>query len=438
MRIALTVAGYSFFGEGQNVGQCYIVLKDWDQRKTKEASVEAILRRARQKFAALPEARVAFFRPATVREMAKANGFEFELMDLTLRGHEALMEARDIVLSKAAKHPLLANVRSGGLDDVMQYDLHLDVNKAVAHGLDCGSINAAIASYWGGTYVNDFNDRGRTKRVYLQADAPYRMQASDFGRYFVRNNAGKMVPMEVFLTVHESRGAQRLERYQGVPAVKILGEGAPGRSSGEAMQAMEEIAKTLPEGFGFEWTGLAWQEKQAGSKTMLLYAISVATVFLCLAALYESWAIPLAVIAVLPIALVGAVAGVFATNLANDVYFQIGLLAVMGLAAKNSILIIAFARDLQAQGYTYALAARIAVAKRFRPIIMTSVAFILGVLPLAVNTGAGSGAQNAVGITVVCGVLAATIFGLYYTPIFYLLINKISAKFTSGRSITHE
>ncbi|WP_165072303.1 efflux RND transporter permease subunit [Desulfovibrio sp. ZJ200] len=428
VRNILTVAGYSFIGAGQNVGQVYIVLRDWDRRTSPEMQIDAVLDRVRQRFRDMPQARIAFFRPATIREMARSSGFEFELMDLTGQGHDALMETRDILLEKARAHPLLYNARSGGLDDVTQYDLRVDIDKAVAHGLNKGEINAAIATYWGGSYVNDFTDRGRTKKVYVQADAPFRMQASDFNRYFIRNDQGGMVPFPVFLSVSDGKGSPRLERYQGVPAVKLLGEAAPGYSSGVAMRAMEELAASLPEGFGFEWTGMSYQERQAGSQAGILYAISLAAVFLCLAALYESWSIPLAVLLVVPSGIFGAVAGVHLAGLSNGVYFHIGLLAVMGLSAKNSILIIAFARDLHARGQDLASAVRIAVHLRLRPIIMTSLAFILGVLPLALNSGAGSGAQNAVGTTVVWGVLSATFFSLYLTPLFFVGISRLFAK----------
>ena len=420
----LTVAGYSFFGAGQNVGQLYIVLNDWDRRKTPEAQVAAIQKRLQSRFRDVPEARIIFFRPATIREMARSAGFEFELMDLTGRGHEALMAARDAMLAQARAHSGLANVRAGGLDDVVQYDLAVDVDKAMAHGLNKGDIDAAIAAYWGGAYVNDFSDRGRTKRVYMQADAPYRTQASDFNRYHVRNATGGMVPFPTFLSVREGTGSPRLERYQGEPAVKIMGEAAPGGSSGTAMAAMEELAAGMPEGFGFEWTGMSWQEKQAGSQVGLLYALSLAAVFLCLAALYESWSVPLAVLLVVPSGIMGAVAGTWLSGMSNGVYFHIGLLAVMGLAAKNAILIIVFARELHSRGMQLQAALLKAVRQRLRPIVMTSLAFMLGVLPLALNSGAGSGAQNAVGVTVVCGVLAATVLGLYLTPLFFTAVSR--------------
>ena len=424
VRNLLTVAGYSFFGAGQNVGQLYIILNDWDTRTTPDMEVAAIQQRLQRRFRDEPEARIIFFRPATIREMARASGFEFELMDLTGRGHEALMAARDELLERARAHPGLVNVRAGGLDDVPQYNVTVDVDKAMAHGLNKGDIDAAIAAYWGGVYINDFSDRGRTKRVYMQADAPYRAQASDFSRYYVRNAAGGMVPFPTFLTVGDAMGSPRLERYQGVPAVKIMGEAAPGGSSGTAMLAMEELAAHMPEGFGFAWTGMSWQEKQAGSQVGLLYGLSLTAVFLCLAALYESWSVPLAVLLVVSSGILGAVAGTWLMAMSNGVYFHIGLLAVMGLAAKNAILIIVFARDLHAKGWELSTAIRRASRQRLRPIIMTSLAFVVGVLPLAFNSGAGSGAQNAVGVTVVGGVLTATVLGLYLTPLFFAMVSR--------------
>ncbi|MBQ9407086.1 MAG: efflux RND transporter permease subunit [Desulfovibrio sp.] len=424
VRNLLTVAGYSFFGAGQNVGQLYIVLQDWDARKGSEAQVVAIQQRLQASLGHLPEARVLFFRPATIREMARSAGFEFELMDLTGRGHEALMAARDDLLARARAHPGLIHVRAAGLDDVTQVDVTVDVDKAMAHGLNKGDIDAAIAAYWGGAYINDFSDRGRTKRVYMQADATYRAQASDFASYRVRNATGGMVPFPTFLSIREGLGSPRLERYQGAPAVKIMGEAAPGGSSGTAMTDMEALAAELPDGFGFAWTGMSWQEKQAGAQVGLLYALSLAAVFLCLAALYESWSVPLAVLLVVPTGILGAVAGTWLAGMSNGVYFHIGLLAVMGLAAKNAILIIVFARQLRAEGLELEVAIRRAVRQRLRPIVMTSLAFALGVLPLAVNSGAGSGAQNAVGVTVLGGVVAATVLGLYLTPLLFAAVSR--------------
>jgi len=425
VRNVQTVAGYSFIGAGQNVGQAFVSLQDWKSRGSHEQSADQIIARTRARFANIPEARVIVFGPAPIKEMATASGFEFELMNLVGGDHEALMEARNALLQKARAHPGLRNLRPGGLDDVPQYDLRIDIEKAEALGLRKGEINDAIATYWGGRYVNDFTDRGRTKKVYVQADAQFRMQASDFDRYFIRNDQGRMVPFPAFLSVSDGRGSPLLERYQGVPAVKILGEAAPGKSSGEAMAVMEELAAGLPDGFGYQWTGLSYQEKQAGSQAGFLYAISLVTVFLCLAALYESWSIPISVLLVVPTGVFGAVFGIFVTGMSNDVYFHIGLLSVMGLSAKNSILIVEFAREMHAQGEELFAAVKKAVLIRLRPILMTSLAFVLGVLPLALNSGAGSGAQNAVGVTVVSGVLTATFLGIFLTPLFFVWVTRL-------------
>ena len=422
----MTMAGSSFIGSGHNLGQAFVSLRHWDERTTPDLQVEAIYARVRRALSNMPDARVVVFGPAPVKEMARAAGFEFELMDITGRGHDALMEARDLLLARAAETPVLRNVRHGGMEDVEQYELRIDLDKAGALSLDKGVINETVAAYWGSVYVNDFMDRGRTKKVYLQADAPFRMQAGDFERYYVRNARGRMVPFASFLTVAGTTGSPQLERYEGVPAVKLQGEAAPGRSSGEAMAAMEALAAELPDGFGFLWTGMSYQERQSGSLARLLYAISLAVVFLCLAALYESWTIPLAVLMVVPTGVIGALAGVSVLKMSNDVYFQIGVLAVIGLSAKNSILIVEFARDLTEKSGLDPYTATIQAARlRLRPIIMTSLAFTLGVLPLALNTGAGSGAQNAVGATVVCGVLSATLLGIYCTPLCFVAVSRL-------------
>ncbi|MDL2321819.1 efflux RND transporter permease subunit [Desulfosarcina sp. OttesenSCG-928-B08] len=421
----MTMAGSSFIGSGHNLGQAFVSLKHWDERKTPDLQVEAIYARVRRALGNMPDARVTVFGPAPVKEMARAAGFEFELMDLTGRGHAALMEARSLLLERAAEIPLLRNVRHGGMEDVEQYELQIDLDKAGALSLDKGVINDTVAAYWGSVYVNDFMDRGRTKKVYLQADAPFRMQAADFERYHVRNARGEMVPFASFLTVTSTSGSPQLERYEGVPAVKIQGEAAPGHASGEAMAAMEALAAELPDGFGYLWTGMSFQEQQSGNLAWLLYALSLAVVFLCLAALYESWTIPLSVLMGVPTGLIGALLGVTAFGMSNDVYFQIGVLAVIGLSAKNAILIVEFAKDLRKSGMDLYEATIQAARLRLRPIIMTSLAFTLGVLPLALSSGAGSGAQNAVGTTVVCGVLSATFLGIYLTPICFVVISRL-------------
>ncbi|MDL2279262.1 efflux RND transporter permease subunit [Desulfovibrio sp. OttesenSCG-928-G11] len=428
----MTMAGSSFIGSGHNLGQAFVSLRHWDERNSSDLQVEAIYARVRRALSVMPDARITVFGPAPVKEMAQAAGFEFELLDLTGRGHEALMEARNILLDKARETPVLRNVRHGGLEDVEQYELRMDLDKAGALSLDKGTINEAVSAYWGSIYINDFMDRGRTKKVYLQADAPFRMQASDFERYYVRNDRGEMVPFASILSISSRTGSPRLERYEGVPAVKIQGEAAPGHASGEAMAAMEALAAELPregaDGFGHLWTGMSFQEQQSGALAWLLYSISLAVVFLCLAALYESWTIPLSVLMVVPTGIIGALLGVTALAMSNDVYFQIGVLAVVGLSAKNSILIVEFARELRESGQDLLTATIQAARIRLRPIIMTSLAFTLGVLPLALNSGAGSGAQNAVGTTVVCGVLSATLLGIYCTPLCFVAISRLFSR----------
>ncbi|MCC8193671.1 MAG: efflux RND transporter permease subunit, partial [Deltaproteobacteria bacterium] len=420
----MVVSGFSFSGMGQNNGLAFIRLRDWSEREGSAMRAQAIAGRAMQRFSAIPEASVFSFTPPAVMELGNATGFDFELIDRSGRGHDALMQARDTVLAKAAVHPDLAMVRPNGMEDVEEYKLDIDLEKAGAQGLSKGEINSAIAAYWGSSYVNDFTDKGRTKKVYMQAKPDTRMQASDFSRYYVRNKNGDMVPFSSFMTMHSATGSPRLERYNGLPAMEILGEAAPGRSTGQAMAAMEAIAGELPAGFGFSWTGLSLQEVTAGSQAPMLYALSLVVVFLCLAALYESWTIPLSVLLVVPTGVLCALLGMFARGMYNDIYFQIGLLTVIGLSAKNSILIVEFAKDLHAAGMDLYEATVQAVRMRLRPIIMTSLCFILGVVPLAVSAGAGSGGQNALGTTVVCGVTAATALGIFYTPVFFVTVTR--------------
>ena len=423
------VAGWSFTGVAQNGGMVFIKLKDWSERKGKDGSVFAVADNAFMEFMDLPEAQVFFFVPPAVLELGTANGFDFELVDRAGLGHEALMAARDDLLEMANSDPVLRNVRHNGLEDTDQYEMTVDLAKAGAQGISKGEINFAVAAYWGGYYVNDFMDRGRTKKVYVQADAPFRMQARDFFRYYyVRNNRGEMTPFSSFLSMKIVPGAARLERYNGLPAVQIQGEAAPGSTTGQAMAAMAKLAEKLPAGFGFDWTGISFQEAMSGAQAPLLYALSLTVVFLCLAALYESWTIPLAVLLVAPFGVLGAMGGVFLRGMNNDIYFQIGLLTVVALAAKNSVLIVEFASGMHEKGMNIFAAAQEAARIRLRPILMTSLCFGLGVIPLAISGGAGSGGQNAIGTTVAAGVLAATALGIYYTPIFFVLVNGLFAR----------
>jgi multidrug efflux pump len=420
-----TVVGDSFIGRGENTGQAYISLAPWSQRADPESRVPAIISRARAHFAGLAEARVYVFAPPPVVELGSSSGFVFELQDRAGQGHEALMEARNALLGMAAQDPALLYLRPGGLDDVEEYSLRADLGKAGAYGLSKGEIDRAIASYWGGVYVNDFIDRGRSKKVYFQADTSFRMQTSDLKHYYVRNLGGDMVPFSSFASIASAKGSPRLERYNGIPSRELQGEAAPGMSSGQAMAAMEKLASKLPPGFGYSWTGISYQEKRAGSQEMMLYAISLAMVFLCFAALYESWTIPFSVLLVMPCGVLGALAGVLLLGMHNDVYFKIGILTIMGLSAKNSILIVEFAKKLHARGQDLRSAALEAVRIRLRPIVMTSLAFSLGVIPLALSSDAGSGAQNAVGVTVVSGVAAATCLGIFLTPLLFVLVTRV-------------
>ena len=419
------VAGFSFSGNGQNSAMCFVRAKDWSERKGAEGRVFAIQQRAMRVFSQIQEAQVFVFTPPAVMELGQATGFDFELIDRASLGHEALMQARNQLLGMAAAHPDLTMVRPNGLNDVEQYTLDIDLRKAGALGVNLADINNTIAAFWASMYINDFMDKGRTKKVFMQADKEFRMQAEDYGKYYVRNNKGEMVPFSAFMTGHSSFGSPRLERYNGQPSMEILGQAAPGNSSGQAMLVMEELAGKLPVGFGFEWTGLSYQERMSGNQAPALYAISLLVVFLCLAALYESWSIPFSVMLVVPFGVIGALLGAYARGLSNDVYFQVGLLTTVGLSAKNAILIVEFAKDLEEAGEDIISAMLHAVRLRLRPIIMTSFAFILGVLPLATSTGAGSASQNAIGTAVMCGMIMATFCCIYYTPIFFVLISKI-------------
>lgn len=422
-----TVMGWGFSGTGQGSAMAFALLKDWNERG-KGQGVFDVMNRANARFADTPEAQLFIMAPPAVMELGNSSGFTMELMDRGNRGHEALMAAKDALLQSAAKQKTLAYARYSGLDDAEQYRLLVDSDKAGALGLDMDVINGAIGAYWGGEYINDFVDKGRTKKVYLQAEAGFRSSPEDFYRYYVRNSAGEMVPFASFLGVESITASPKLTRYQGVPSVKIEGEGAPGQSSGQAMKAMEASAKDLPPGFDFAWSGLSYQELLSGNQAPMLYAISLLVVFLSLAALYESWSIPVSVLLAVPTGLVGALAGAWLRGLNNDIYFQIALLTIVGLSAKNSILIVEFARAQHQAGKSLAAAAIEAARLRLRPIIMTSLCFILGVIPLALSSGAGSGAQNALGTVVMAGMLTATALGIYFTPLFFVLVVNMLRK----------
>ena len=421
-----TATGFSFSGEGQNVALGFIRLKDWAERTGAGQSAAEIAGRATMKLAAIKDAMIFVVIPPPIHELGNATGFNFVLVDRGGIGHEALTQARNMMLGMASQDPRLTKVRPNGMSDVAQYQLDIDQEKAAALGLSIADVTDVLSSAWGATYVNDFIDDGRIKKVYMQADAPYRMLPEDINRWYVRNSSGEMVPFSSFVTAHWDFGPQRLERFNGNSSMEIQGEPAAGVSSGIAMAAIEEMAQKLPEGVGIEWTGISYEERLAGSQTTMLYAVSLLIVFLCLAALYESWAIPFAVMLIVPLGIVGTVVATRLAGLSNDVYFQIALLTTVGLAAKNAILIVEFAKSLYESGRSVIVSAMVAAEQRLRPILMTSLAFILGVTPLAISRGAGSASQNAIGIGVIGGMVAATTLAVVFVPMFFIVIVKWS------------
>jgi multidrug efflux pump len=416
------VAGFSFGGRGQNAGIAFVKLRDWSLRTRPDLRVGAVAGRAMGAFAGLRDAMVFAFPPPAVMELGNALGFDLQLQDRVGLGHEKLMEARNQFLGMAAQNPKLMAVRPNGQEDTPQFKLDVDYEKAGALGLTLGQINDAVSTAWGSAYVNDFIDRNRIKKVYLQADAPFRMLPEDMDKWYVRNSMGAMVPFSAFTNAHWTYGSPRLERYNGMPSIQILGQSAKGMSSGDAMKAVEEIGSQLPPGIGFEWTGISYEERMSGSQAPALYALSLLVVFLCLAALYESWAIPFSVMLVVPLGVVGALAAATMRGLSNDVYFQVGLLTTMGLASRNAILIVEFAKSLHEEGMDLIEATLTAVRMRLRPILMTSFAFMLGVLPLAISRGAGSGSQNAIGTGVLGGMISSTVLAIFFVPLFFVLV----------------
>ena len=427
----MTVSGVSFSGRGQNSGLAFVKLKDWDLRDRPDLKVGAVAGRAMGEFSKIRNAMVFAFAPPAVVELGQAKGFDFQLLDRGGLGHDELMAARNQLLGMAAKDPVLTKVRPNGLEDVPEYRIDVDWEKAGALGVPITSIHNTISAAFGSAYVNDFIQGGRVKRVYAQADAPYRMLPEDLEKLYVRNNAGKMVPFSSFASGHWTSGSPKLERFNGFPSINILGEAAPGRSSGEAMQAMEGFVKKLPQGIGFDWTGLSYQERQAGAQAAPLYAFSILVIFLCLAALYESWPIPISILLALPLGVIGGVIGSTLRGLPNDVYFQIGLLTTLGLTTKNAILIVQFAKARVEEGMGLIEATLEGAKLRLRPIIMTSLAFGFGVLPLAFASGAGAGAQKAIGTAVLGGVVTSTFLVTLFAPLFYVLIEKTLGKRTA-------
>ncbi|MDU7406275.1 MAG: efflux RND transporter permease subunit [Citrobacter portucalensis] len=421
-----TVNGFSFSGQGQNSGLAFVSLKPWDERSGEENSVEAVIARATRAFSQIRDGLVFPFNMPAIVELGTATGFDFELIDQGGLGHTALTQARNQLLGMVAKHPdLLVRVRPNGLEDTPQFKLDVDQEKAQALGVSLSDINETISASLGGYYVNDFIDRGRVKKVYVQGDAKYRMLPADINNLYIRSANGEMVPFSAFSASHWIYGSPRLERYNGMPSMEILGEAAPGRSTGEAMALMESLAEKLPNGIGHDWTGMSYQERLSGNQAPALYAISLIVVFLCLAALYESWSIPFSVMLVVPLGVVGALLAASLRGMNNDVYFQVGLLTTIGLSAKNAILIVEFAKDLMDKEGKGLIEATLEASRmRLRPILMTSLAFILGVMPLVISHGAGSGAQNAVGTGVMGGMLTATLLAIFFVPVFFVVIRR--------------
>ncbi len=419
-----TVAGFSFSGAGQNAGIGFIRLKPFEDRGSSKLRAPALEERAMAAFGQIREAMIFALVPPSVPELGTSSGFDLQLKDVGGVGHEGLLAARGQLLGMAGQNPNLSGVRPNGQDDTSQLKLTVDQAKAQALGLSISDINTTISSVLGGSYINDFVDRGRVKRVYMQSDAQYRARPEDLSQIQLRNNAGQMVPLTAVAQTSWTFGPSRLERYNGVPSMNIQGTAAPGKSSGDAIKAMEGILAKMPPGVGYEWSGLSLQEQESGGQAPMLYGLSILVVFLLLAALYESWTIPMAVILAIPLGVLGAVLATTVRGLSNDIYFQVGLLTTMGLAAKNAILIVEFAREAQAKGASLIDATLEAVRIRLRPILMTSFAFMFGVLPLAISSGAGSGAQNAVGTGVIGGLIAAVVLGLIFVPLFYVLVQR--------------
>ena len=421
----ITVAGFSFAGRGQNMGLAFVRLKDWKYRKTPDLKAKAIAGRAMGAFSQIRDGLAFAFSPPAVIELGQANGFDLQLQDRGGLGHEKLMEARNQLLGMAMKNPKLVAVRPNGQDDSPQYKLDIDDVRAGALGVSLADVNAILASAWGSSYVNDFIQNDRVKKVYLQGAAPNRMQPDDINSWYVNNKKGEMVPFSAFATAHWQYGSPRLERYNGIPSVEIMGQAAPGISTGEAMTEMEKMVEQLPVGIGYEWTGLSYEEKKAGAQAPALYAISLLVVFLSVAALYESWTIPFVNLLMLPLGLVGAVVAVKLRMFPNDIYLQIGLLTTIGLSTKNAILIIQFIKAQMHEGHELVEATLAAVRIRLRPVIMTSLAFFFGTLPLALTKGAGAAAQNAIGTAVTGGLLSATFIDLIFIPFFFVLVSRL-------------
>jgi multidrug efflux pump len=421
---AFVVAGFNFTGNGQNTASVFVHLKPWNERSGSRNRADAIVQRAMASFSTIRDAQVFALVPPAVRELGQSSGFDIEMEDRGGLGHDALVRAQNQFLALATKDPALQNVRPNSLADTPQLHIDIDQEKATALGLAIGDINNTLSIAWGGLFVNEFVDRGRVKQVQLQADAPYRMVPDDLYRWYVRGSTGTMAPFSSFASYKWTKGPANLLRYNGVGALEIQGTPAPGQSTGTAMNEVTKLFEQLPRGVGFEWTGLSYQERQAGSQTYALYGISALVVYLLLSALYESWSIPVAVMMVIPLGIVGAISAATLRGLYNDIFFQVGLLTTMGLSAKNAILIVEFAVDAQKRGESIRDAALEGARLRLRPILMTSLAFVAGVIPLAVSTGAGAASQNDIGTGVIGGMISATVLAIFFVPLFYEIVRE--------------
>ncbi|MGV8987232.1 MAG: efflux RND transporter permease subunit [Cypionkella sp.] len=424
------VVGFSFAGQGQNMGLAFLKLKDWDERKRPDQSVQAIAGRAYGALSQIQDALVFPIVPPAVTELGNVSGFDFYLQARNGQTHEQLLTARNMLLGMAGKSPLIGSIRPNGIEDAAQFRLDIDWRKAGAVGVTAAGVGDFMSTAWAGTYVNDFIDRGRIKRVYVQGEPWARATPEDIKRWRVTNSSGSLVPFSNFVTENWTYGPQGISRYNALPAMQLQGSPAPGVSSGEAMAEMERLVAQLPPGFQLSWTGLSLEERQSGDQAPMLYALSLMAVFLCLAALYESWTIPLAVILAMPVGILGALVGAALGGMENGVYFQVGLLTVVGLTGKNAIMIVEFARDLMTGGMSMRDAVIEAARLRFRPILMTSMAFSLGVLPLVVSTGAGAGARNAIGAGTLGGTISGTILGVIFVPMFFVIVNRIFGRRT--------
>jgi hydrophobe/amphiphile efflux-1 (HAE1) family protein len=429
----MSISGQNQAGRGQNIGMAYVKLKDWKLRNRQDLRAPAVADRAMKAFSQIRNAKVFAFPPPPVTELGNAKGFDFQLQDRGGLGHDGLMAARNQLIAMAAKDPRVTRVRANGLEDTPQYKIDIDWEKAGALGVPVSAIHKTISTSFGSAYVNDFIKGGRVKHVDIQADAPYRMLPSDLEKLYVRNNGGKMVPYSAFASGHWTYGSPKLERFNAFPSINIWGEPAPGRSSGEAMQAMEEFASKLPKEVGFDWTGISYQERQAGAQAVPLYIFSILIIFLCVAALYESWTVPIAILMALPLGAVGGAVATSMRGMPNDIYFQIGLLTILGLTTKNAILIVQFAKARMEGGMGLIEATLEGTKLRLRPIIMTSLAFGFGILPLVLASGAGAGAQKAIGTGALGGVVTATFLVTLFAPLFYVLIEKTFGKHRKGK-----